>query len=392
MDVHSKIRITSPQKLLRLVPNLLGFRPEASMVVLGAEPPRGTIAVTLRYPLCDPAISAIATYNVGHAIKVLTSRNCSQAVAIGYGPNAAITPFIKLLREQASKHDIQLTELLRVEESRYWSYVCTDPVCCSPEGTPFDPTPDSSLAAVLPKGVPDVLANRESLATLVAPAEGPAVQAMRRALRKAKPRITELGRLARTSADQATRCHPIALTGIVVRDARGEDHRAALGTDPAPRAVIAAVANIATTLAALAAKGVSHRDIKPDNLFERDGRWLVGDFGLMAFPEKDFRTEHGRRLGPIHYMAPEMRQDADRAEPVPTDVWALRGSPESVETSVLVISPAGAVLLAPACRIGEACGLPAVLDAVDADVPHLAARPGAGHCPDESFSGRYLTV
>jgi serine/threonine protein kinase len=98
---------------------------------------------------------------------------------------------------------------------------------------------------------------------------------------------------------------------------------AALGTDPAPRAVIAAVADIATTLAALAEKGVSHRDIKPDNLFERDGSWLVGDFGLVTYPEKDPRTEHGRRLGPIDYMAPEMRQDADRAEPGPADVWAL---------------------------------------------------------------------
>lgn len=99
--------------------------------------------------------------------------------------------------------------------------------------------------------------------------------------------------------------------------------RAALGADPAPRAVVAAVADIATTLAALAEEGVGHRDIKPENLFERDGHWLVGDFGLVTYPEKDPRTEHGRRLGPIHYMAPEMRQDADRAEPGPADVWAL---------------------------------------------------------------------
>ena len=58
---------------------------------------------------------------------------------------------------------------------------------------------------------------------------------------------------------------------------------AALGADPAPRTVVAAVADIATTLAALAEKGVGHRDIKPDNLFERDGRWLVGDFGLPGW-------------------------------------------------------------------------------------------------------------
>lgn len=50
---------------------------------------------------------------------------------------------------------------------------------------------------------------------------------------------------------------------------------------------------------------------------------MIGDFGLMTYPEKNPRTEHGRKLGPTDYMAPEMRQDADRADPGPADVWAL---------------------------------------------------------------------
>ncbi len=99
--------------------------------------------------------------------------------------------------------------------------------------------------------------------------------------------------------------------------------RVALGSDPEPGVVVAAVAEIATTLAVLADEGVAHRDIKPDNLFELGGRWLVGDFGLVTYPDKDPRTEHGRRLGPIDYMAPEMRRDADKAKPGPADVWAL---------------------------------------------------------------------
>jgi len=99
--------------------------------------------------------------------------------------------------------------------------------------------------------------------------------------------------------------------------------REALGRDPEPGVVVAAVAEIAGTLESLAAEGVAHRDIKPDNLFELGGRWVVGDFGLVTYPEKNPRTEHGRRLGPIDYMAPEMRQDADRAAPGPADVWAL---------------------------------------------------------------------
>jgi serine/threonine protein kinase len=99
--------------------------------------------------------------------------------------------------------------------------------------------------------------------------------------------------------------------------------RQALGADPRPDVVVGAMAEIAATLASLAAEGVAHRDIKPDNLFELDGQWVIGDFGLVTYPKKNPRTEHGRKLGPIDYMAPEMRRDADRADPGPADVWAL---------------------------------------------------------------------
>jgi serine/threonine protein kinase len=99
--------------------------------------------------------------------------------------------------------------------------------------------------------------------------------------------------------------------------------REALGSDPEPGVVVGAAAEIAATLSSLAAEGVAHRDIKPDNLFELDGRWVTGDFGLVTYPDKDPRTRHGRKLGPTDYMAPEMRQDADRVDPGAADVWAL---------------------------------------------------------------------
>jgi serine/threonine protein kinase len=99
--------------------------------------------------------------------------------------------------------------------------------------------------------------------------------------------------------------------------------REALGNDPRPEAVVGAVAAVAETLAALAAEGIGHRDVKPDNLFQLDEEWVVGDFGLVTYPEKDPLTEHGRRLGPVDFMAPEMRQDADHAHAEAADVWAL---------------------------------------------------------------------
>lgn len=96
-----------------------------------------------------------------------------------------------------------------------------------------------------------------------------------------------------------------------------------LGTDPAVGTVLDAMASYAETLADLAERGIGHRDIKPDNLFRLDDEWVVGDFGLVTYPEKDPRTDHGRKLGPADYLAPEMRDDADNAHAEPADVWAL---------------------------------------------------------------------
>jgi len=97
----------------------------------------------------------------------------------------------------------------------------------------------------------------------------------------------------------------------------------ALGTSPDLSSVVTAIRRIAKTLASLAASGVAHRDIKPDNLFQLNGDWVIGDFGLVKYPEQEQVTRHGRPLGPYFFMAPEMRRDADTADGELADVYSL---------------------------------------------------------------------
>jgi serine/threonine protein kinase len=87
--------------------------------------------------------------------------------------------------------------------------------------------------------------------------------------------------------------------------------------------VVEALAQIAETLARLASADVAHRDIKPGNLYELDGEWLVGDFGLIAVPDMDALTRAGKALGPAHYTAYEMILDPTAADPLPADVYSL---------------------------------------------------------------------
>lgn len=88
--------------------------------------------------------------------------------------------------------------------------------------------------------------------------------------------------------------------------------------------VVAAIASISQTLADLqAAFGVAHRDIKPGNLYELDGSWMIGDFGLIALPDAAALTAEGRQVGPAHYTAYEMILNPTVADPHPADVYSL---------------------------------------------------------------------
>jgi serine/threonine protein kinase len=90
-----------------------------------------------------------------------------------------------------------------------------------------------------------------------------------------------------------------------------------------PRFVLRGVAGIAKTLAALHDRSISHRDIKPDNLYFLKKAWLVADFGIASFPGKKAMTENGRKLGPVYFIAPEMLNSPKTADGRPADVYSL---------------------------------------------------------------------
>ncbi len=88
--------------------------------------------------------------------------------------------------------------------------------------------------------------------------------------------------------------------------------------------VVRAMAAVARTLSALkGSHGLAHRDVKPGNLYWLDGRWLVGDFGLVAVPDVEELTKSDRPMGPVHFTAYEMIVNPAHADPFPADVFSL---------------------------------------------------------------------
>ncbi|WP_445672808.1 serine/threonine protein kinase [Pseudomonas inefficax] len=124
-----------------------------------------------------------------------------------------------------------------------------------------------------------------------------------------------------------------------------------LGENPTLKDIVEAVLGVAVVLETMHARGYSHRDIKPDNLFFYDGKWTVGDFGLVSFSGKTGETAPHERLGPIHYIAPEMLNTAAKADGAPADVFSLAKTLWVLATGQKYPLPGVYDLAFEACRI-----------------------------------------
>ncbi|MDY4572568.1 MAG: protein kinase [Candidatus Cryptobacteroides sp.] len=81
---------------------------------------------------------------------------------------------------------------------------------------------------------------------------------------------------------------------------------------------------LAETLYQIHALGYVHRDIKPDNIYIYDGRWCLGDFGIVDLPDgvaKSLTKKHDH-LGAWNTIAPEVLRDA-RLSTAKADVYSL---------------------------------------------------------------------
>jgi Domain of unknown function (DUF4192) len=131
-------------------------------------------------------------------VTVLARHQLPTVIAVGYGPGRLVTPLADALCAAAPGAGLWLRDMLRVEDHRYWSYLCTNPSCCPPEGVFFDPSSHPASAALTAAGLP-VLPGRDAVAATIAPVTGSAAQAMTDATGRAE----RAARLLEASGPQA---------------------------------------------------------------------------------------------------------------------------------------------------------------------------------------------
>jgi hypothetical protein len=177
------LRVALTAGLLAVIPHLLGFTPENSLVVLGAKA-QGRVEITFRYDLPDPPDRGMAADIAEHAAATLCRHHLTSVVMVGYGRGPLVTPVTDAVRTTADRAGLEVHDVLRVEDGRYWSYLCVDPSCCPPEGVAFDAA--AHPVAALARTDRPVVADRAALAATIAPLSGPIASSMRQATRRAE--------------------------------------------------------------------------------------------------------------------------------------------------------------------------------------------------------------
>ena len=184
-----KLTVRSPADLITAVPYLLGFHPADSVVAVALHANR--IVFVARGDLAEADTPARAATLARYLADILHRQDAEAVVVVGYGPPERVTPVVDAIRTALHQADLPIFDILRVTDGRYWSYLCTEPSCCPPDGKPYDPTTNQIAAAATYAGHV-ALPDRETLVQQLAPVTGPARVAMRRATRQARRRLATL--------------------------------------------------------------------------------------------------------------------------------------------------------------------------------------------------------
>ena len=149
---------------------MLGFHPAESLVVAALERPRSRIGFTIRVdlpPVEDPVDDVVADL-----AGALTRNRVREVLLVAYTTRVERSaPLFGDMMRMLAQQRIAVRNAWRADGSRWFSLLCSDPECCSPSGTAYDPSTSATVAQAIYRGVvaaPD----REALRAAIDPLLG----------------------------------------------------------------------------------------------------------------------------------------------------------------------------------------------------------------------------
>lgn len=138
-DAPPVARIGSPGELALVIPELLGFRPAESLVVVALGEPRGRLGLIQRLdlppddrplppPVADEIVARVVREGGTRVVVLIWTAQADRGAEL---PRAAI---VEALADAALRADLDAPESILVRAGRWWCYTCTRG-CCPEEGT-----------------------------------------------------------------------------------------------------------------------------------------------------------------------------------------------------------------------------------------------------------------
>jgi hypothetical protein len=174
---QARLKVRRPDELLAIIPYLVGFHPDESIVAVYIK--SGRVLLTARMDLPPEA----AGDELAEQIDWLAKKHGAQALAL-VAYSADSLPAHRLLTQLMDRlGEHKLTDVLYVGHGRWWSLSCGDE-CCPLTGTPFDPSSHPLSAAAVFAGLGARADRRELEASVGGPsqAELPRLEALAEAL------------------------------------------------------------------------------------------------------------------------------------------------------------------------------------------------------------------
>ena len=226
-----RVRLDDLTDLASAVPHLLGFHPADSLVAIALSGPREHVSFTMRLDLLEPChddeVARMTAARMDHAgADAVLLFVYTDAPPLGDGlPRRALVETI------SDCLDVPVREAMLVDDGRVWSYICSDPRCCPPEGRELRPDSPGALALAAAHALHGnvVLPDRDALVATTRAVGGVTAISMRQAISRAWSRdatgddlIDELcGRVAdnsgRLTHDEAAEL-VVSLHDIAFRD------------------------------------------------------------------------------------------------------------------------------------------------------------------------------
>ncbi|MBL7261452.1 DUF4192 domain-containing protein [Paractinoplanes lichenicola] len=170
MKPDCRITVRNTADLIAITPYLLGFHPSDCVVVIGTV--GSAVHFAARHDLVAPDDVADAT------APLIAAHEVEAVSVLGFGPPDPVDRTVRRFSDDLRRHGVRVLDRVRVTAGRWWSYDCTKPHCCPPDGNPV-PSPHSPIAAAAVYQGQVALPNRKDLVAQVAGVEGEQREQMR---------------------------------------------------------------------------------------------------------------------------------------------------------------------------------------------------------------------